>query len=431
MLKLLILLVLLYQSSILFVESHNFSFPSFDVGSGRNLTCWGSVSAANGTFNLKLDQPQNNSYKVGRVLFSNSIPVWPASFSIIFTIRIFTYQSISGDGMAFLIAHDDKLSPPDSYGSFIGILDPSTQGGTLHQLAVEFDTYRNEHEMDGNHVAIVTTSMESPVAVRSLSDVGIDLRSGRNITIKIDYDAWTKILEISVAYADQPLVKFVSQEIIMQETVPQNAYAGFSASTAYFSEVHHLLNWNFTLFELPEGSLKHGLDPNKEKIALLVTIPIVVVSLAVIVSFLITGRKDRKGRHQRKEDIEMLTKTAANAPQIFTYRQLSKATRSFSKDNLLGTGGFGSVYKGLFYDSPTTVAVKRINATSNQGEKEYLAEICTIGRLRHKKLVQLIGWCHDTEKHLLVYKYIGKILLDWATRFKILSELASSLLYLH
>lgn len=74
------------------------------------------------------------------------------------------------------------------------------------------------------------------------------------------------------------------------------------------------------------------------------------------------------------------------------------------------------------------------------GEKEYLAEICTIGRLRHKNLVQLLGWCHGRNQLLLVYefmpngsldRYIGKDFLDWETRHKILSGLASVLLYLH
>lgn len=69
-----------------------------------------------------------------------------------------------------------------------------------------------------------------------------------------------------------------------------------------------------------------------------------------------------------------------------------------------------------------------------------MAEICTIGRLRHKNLVQLQGWCHYKDQLFLVYeympngsldRYIGKIYLDWKTRFNILTGLASALLYLH
>lgn len=74
------------------------------------------------------------------------------------------------------------------------------------------------------------------------------------------------------------------------------------------------------------------------------------------------------------------------------------------------------------------------------GEKEFLAEICTIGRLRHKNLLQLQGWCNEGKNLLLVYDYmqngsldhfIGKEFLGWPTRHKILTGLASALLYLH
>lgn len=69
-----------------------------------------------------------------------------------------------------------------------------------------------------------------------------------------------------------------------------------------------------------------------------------------------------------------------------------------------------------------------------------MAEICTIGRLRHKNIVKLQGWCNQRNHLLLVYEYmpngsldkfIGKGLLDWKTRYKILTGLASALLYLH
>ncbi|KAL0016375.1 hypothetical protein SO802_003444 [Lithocarpus litseifolius] len=69
-----------------------------------------------------------------------------------------------------------------------------------------------------------------------------------------------------------------------------------------------------------------------------------------------------------------------------------------------------------------------------------MAEICPIGRMRHKNVVQLQGWCHEGENLLLVYefmpngspdRFIGKEFLDWRTGYKILTGLASALLYLH
>nr|GMD45847.1 probable L-type lectin-domain containing receptor kinase S.5 [Ipomoea batatas] len=453
MLSLLIITLLFYQSSNFYsVESSsNFSFPSFESGSCANgtgnLICWGSVTVDNGTLNITPDLPQNNSKKVGRVLYRQPECVWPASFSTAFTVRILANSSDSGDGIAFLIAQDDGASPPDSYGSFIGILDPSTEGGGLHQLAIELDTYKNEHEANGNHIGIVTTSVEKPVVSRSLSDIGIDFKSGKDITVKIDYDGWAKMLQISVAYSGEPLIQFLNEKIILQDTVPQNAYVGFSASTAFFSETHQVLNWNFTLLELPQDSLHSGPQKRKNKVVLLsVFVPLTFVFVCLGLGLFVTARmrrRRRKKRIGRQEDIEMLTRNAANVPKFFRFRQLAKATKNFSKENLVGSGGFGSVYKGVLSGDqpPTTVAVKRINATSHQGEREYLAEICTIGRLRHKNLVQLQGWCHDKEQLLLVYEYMqngsldryigNNIFLNWETRFKILSGLASALLYLH
>ncbi|CAA6666426.1 unnamed protein product [Spirodela intermedia] len=125
---------------------------------------------------------------------------------------------------------------------------------------------------------------------------------------------------------------------------------------------------------------------------------------------------------------------------MYTYEKLSTATRCFSSANLLGKGGFGSVYRGNFSNPPSVVAVKRISATSKQGEREYFAEICTIGRLHHKNIVQLQGWCHSGKSLLLVYEFMpnGSLdrhitagTLDWPTRHRILLGLASALLYLH
>lgn len=230
---------------------------------------------------------------------------------------------------------------------------------------MELDTYKNEHEPDNNHVAIVTTSVQYPIAVKSLNNT-VYLRSGKDITVKIDYDGWEKNLQISAAYSGNPLVNVLSQKIVMEDTVPQSAYVGFTASTAFFFETHQVLSWNFSSYDLSSKSLKQGVGRNKARIALSVVIPTVVV---FTLAFIYIDRKRRyEGIQTRKGDMEMLTRNAANAPRLFTYKQLSKATRNFNKENLIGAGGFGSVYKGvLLSDPPAIIAVKRINATSGQG----------------------------------------------------------------
>ncbi|KZV47623.1 putative L-type lectin-domain containing receptor kinase S.7 [Dorcoceras hygrometricum] len=444
---LLIIAVLIHYNLFDLAESHNFSYPSFDSAScadGSNLICWGSVSSGNGSLQITPHQSQQpkDTNEVGRVLYRNPVLAWPSSFSTTFTIKITSNSTASGDGMSFILAQDNGPSPPESYGSFVGILDPSTEGGVVHQLAVELDTYKNPREIDGNHMAIVTTSMERPVAVRSLSDIGINIHSGRNIRIKIEYDGWEKLLQIHAAYAGDCLVEFLSQKIILQDTVPQEVFVGFTGSTGHLPEVHHVLDWNFTMYELPKVSLSAGVGKTKGRKVWEIAAPIIVTFSVAVMVLVAAALKRRMLKHEKRDDMEKLTKNAANGPRYFTYKQLSRATRNFRKENLLGTGGFGSVYKGVLSDADfsNSVAVKKVNATSNQGEREFLAEICTIGRLRHKNLVQLHGWCHDRKQLLLVYeympngsldRYIGKDFLDWNTRYKILSGLASVLLYLH
>ncbi|CDP20853.1 unnamed protein product [Coffea canephora] len=416
MLKILILgIILLHQQSFFLVQSFNFSFQSFNPGicddSESRLICLGSVTATNGTLNLNSDESQQNQQQknqIARVLFRYPVTAWPASFSTTFVLRILTNLTISGDGIAFVIAQDDKLSPHESFGSYIGILDPSTEGGILRQLAVELDTYKNEHEPDNNHVAIVTTSVQYPIASKSLNSNGVYLRSGKEITVEIDYDGWEKDLQVSVAYSGNPLINVLSQNIVLEDTVPQSTYVGFTASTAYFFETHQILSWNFAYYNLLRKLLKHGVKRNKPKIALSIVVPTLVVS--------------------------------------------TLATRHFNKENLLRAGGFGCVYKGvLLSDPPAVIAVKKITATSGQElqiQEEFqfslfllkIKKKCTIGRLRHKNLVQLQDWCHDKDQLLLVHeympnvsldRYIGKVSLGWKIRYRILSGLASALLYLH
>jgi serine/threonine protein kinase len=93
--------------------------------------------------------------------------------------------------------------------------------------------------------------------------------------------------------------------------------------------------------------------------------------------------------------------------------------------------------------SRTEVAVKKVSHESRQGMKEFVAEVVTIGQLRHRNLVQLLGYCRRKGELLLVYDYMpsgsldkflhseNSLVLSWNQRLRIITGVASSILYLH
>uniref|UniRef100_M8B9K4 chitinase n=1 Tax=Aegilops tauschii TaxID=37682 RepID=M8B9K4_AEGTA len=132
-----------------------------------------------------------------------------------------------------------------------------------------------------------------------------------------------------------------------------------------------------------------------------------------------------------------------SGPKRFRYKDLVVATGNFCDENKLGQGGFGSVYRGFLNELNLQVAIKRVSKGSKQGRKEYASEVRVISRLRHKNLVQLIGWCHEGGNLLLVYELMpngsldghlygaNNVVLPWSVRHEILLGLGSALLYLH
>lgn len=238
-------------------------------------------------------------------------------------------------------------------------------GSKFQQLAIEFDTYKNEFDPDDNHIAIDTTSVLDSLYAKSLNSTSIYLKSGKEIKVKIVYNGWEKQLQVYVGYKGNALVSFFNYPIKVSKTIPPSVFVGFTASTGAYYEAHQVLDWVFTSSPLPDSTVK---DNKKKRIVLESVLPILgaLVVLAVC-SFPIIQRHmiKKKERLRRMEDLER--QSTITAPKKFTYKQLAKATRNFSKENLLGTGGFGSVYKGNIVDPPQTIAVKRISANSAQG----------------------------------------------------------------
>uniref|UniRef100_A0ACD5Z772 Uncharacterized protein n=1 Tax=Avena sativa TaxID=4498 RepID=A0ACD5Z772_AVESA len=123
----------------------------------------------------------------------------------------------------------------------------------------------------------------------------------------------------------------------------------------------------------------------------------------------------------------------------FRYNDLQRATQKFT--DKLGAGSFGSVFKGFINES-NAIAVKRLDG-AYQGEKQFRAEVSSIGAIQHNNLVKLVGFCCEDSKRLLVYEYMSNRSLDvhlfqsnstvlnWEARYQIALGVARGLSYLH
>ncbi|MBA0815235.1 hypothetical protein Gohar_020997, partial [Gossypium harknessii] len=132
----------------------------------------------------------------------------------------------------------------------------------------------------------------------------------------------------------------------------------------------------------------------------------------------------------------------AGSKTFFTYEEVMEMTDGFARDNIVGEGGFGCVYKGRMPDG-RFVAVKRLKVGNGQGEREFKAEVEIISRIHHRHLVSLVGYCISENQRLLIYDFVrnktlehhlhgkGMPVLEWAQRMKIAIGAAKGLAYLH
>ncbi|RZR88215.1 hypothetical protein BHM03_00015770 [Ensete ventricosum] len=88
----------------------------------------------------------------------------------------------------------------------------------------------------------------------------------------------------------------------------------------------------------------------------------------------------------------------------YTLRELEVATGMFSDENVIGEGGYGIVYHGVLEDG-TQIAVKNLLNNRGQAEKEFKVEVEAIGRVRHKNLVRLLGYCAEGEHRYIISFY--------------------------
>ncbi|XP_021817138.1 receptor-like protein kinase FERONIA [Prunus avium] len=166
---------------------------------------------------------------------------------------------------------------------------------------------------------------------------------------------------------------------------------------------------------------------------------------AVLVLFCVLGFLVFR-RRRRDEDTDDEPFVHSGLCREFSLSEIKAATRNFNEGSIIGVGGFGHVYKGSI-DQGTLVAIKRLKPESQQGIREFRAEIDMLSQLRHQHLVSLIGYCKDKREMILVYEYMeNRTLSDhlmnpksdpnaqplsWEKRLKICIGAARGLHYLH
>ncbi|KAJ1295431.1 hypothetical protein BS78_01G223500 [Paspalum vaginatum] len=383
------------------------------------------------------------------------------SFSTTFVFAIVSeFLDLSTSGFALLVSPTTDLATamPQQY---LGMFNGTSNGDARnHVFAVELDTVRNPEfaDINNNHVGVDVNSLNSSAAAPAgyFDDAtaafrDLSLISRDPMQLWLDYDAATTEVTVAVAPARQPRPQapLISTKVNLSTVITDTAYVGFSSASSIVLVKHYVVGWSFRLGGGAAQPLDYDTLPKLPRIgprprskALTVALPIATtaaVLAAVAIGFVLLRRRRRYAELREDWEVEF-------GPHRFAYKDLYDATDGFETKHLLGAGGFGRVYKGVLPGSRTEVAVKKVSHESRQGMKEFVAEVVSIGRLRHRNLVRLLGYCRrkgelllvydcmpngSLDKHLHVHDDEDTPVLDWARRLHVIRGVAAGLLYMH
>ncbi|XP_038874346.1 receptor protein kinase TMK1 [Benincasa hispida] len=200
--------------------------------------------------------------------------------------------------------------------------------------------------------------------------------------------------------------------------------------------VYKMKQKRFSQVQSPNAMVIHPRHSGSDNESVKITVAGSSVSVGAI-------SETQYGASSETGDIQMVE--AGN--MVISIQVLKNVTNNFSEENILGQGGFGTVYKGELHDG-TKIAVKRMESgvIKGKGLTEFKSEIAVLTKVRHRHLVALLGYCLDGNEKLLVYEYMpqgtlsrhlfnwpeeGLKPLEWTKRLTIALDVARGVEYLH
>lgn len=368
---------------------------------------------------------------------------------------------LPGHGIVFIftpVTGIQNTAAAQNLGLFSRRVDGNSSN---HVFGVEFDVFRNQEfqDVNDNHVGIDVnslTSVNSTEAGYYQDQDGVfkvlKLNDGRNYQVWIDYRDFMVNVSIAPVGVKKPTKCLMKVPLNLSDVFEDEMYVGFTAATGALTQSHKILSWSFSNsnFSFSDGLITQGLpsfvlpgEAIHKSIGFIVglTLGVFVVVMGLgFVGFIWIKRK----RRIAKEKADMEDWELEYWPHRIPFQEIELATKNFSDENVIGVGGNGKVYKGVI--GGVEIAVKRITHDNNDGTREFLAEVSSLGRLKHKNLVGLRGWCKKEKGSLiLVYDYMengsldkmlfdrknGIKILNFDDRMRILKDVANGIFYLH
>ncbi|XP_047964983.1 LRR receptor-like serine/threonine-protein kinase EFR [Salvia hispanica] len=147
-------------------------------------------------------------------------------------------------------------------------------------------------------------------------------------------------------------------------------------------------------------------------------------------------------RYRRKDEItSRADELMSGVPERVSYYELLRGTEQFNERNLIGTGSYCSVYKGIL-NNGKVVAVKVFKMQLDGISRRFDIECEILSSIRHRNLASVISSCSNEEFKALILEYMPKgnlekwlysqnYCLNVMERLNIMIDVASAFEYLH